>query len=292
MELNIEAIIGSYAAITLFLLMLTIGLREGFKNLVALWLRPWLLIRSLIASFILVPLVGMVLYAVIPMETSIASAIAAMAICPGAPMLYRKLVTMKADTALAGSFQVTTSLFAILFVPLWIVILNALYGSQDLGSVAVVAKQVATIQLIPIVLGLLVREWLPELADDLLEPVVKISSLMLLGALLIVLIVVLPNLIKVGILNMVAIVLFIAATIVIGHVLGGPDPRTRISLALANSTRNAGLALALIALNSKDNGLVLGAIGAIALLSFVAGAVYVNLYRKQLGIAHTQSANP
>ena len=292
MEFDVEAIIGSYAAITLFLLMLTIGLREGFKNLVALWLKPWLLIRSLMASFILVPLVAMVLYALIPMGPSIATAIAAMAICPGAPMLYRKLVTMKADTALAGSFQVTTSLFAILVVPLWIVILNALYGSQDLGSVAVVAKQVATIQLIPIVLGLLVREWLPELADDLLEPVVKISSLMFLGALLIVLIVVLPNLIKVGILNMVAIVLFIAATIVIGHVLGGPDPMTRITLALANSTRNAGLALALIALNSKDNGLVLGAIGAIALLSFVAGAIYVNLYRKQVGLAEAQSASP
>jgi predicted Na+-dependent transporter len=68
----------------------------------------------------------------------------------------------------------------------------------------------------------------------------------------------------------------------------GPTPEGRVALALANSSRNAGLALALVAINFENEGRVLGTIGAIALLSAVAGAIYVNLYRKKLGGVDTQ----
>jgi len=61
--------------------------------------------------------------------------------------------------------------------------------------------------------------------------------------------------------------------IVIGHCVGGPDPEMRISIALANSTRNAGLALALVALNIENTIPILGTISAIALLSAIAGTM-------------------
>jgi len=56
----------------------------------------------------------------------------------------------------------------------------------------------------------------------------------------------------------------------------------RISIALANSTRNAGLALALVALNIENTIPILGTISAIALLSAIADTIYVNFYRKRL----------
>jgi BASS family bile acid:Na+ symporter len=284
MEINIDTIVSSYATITLFLLMLSIGLREGFANLTLLWRRPGLLFRCVLASFVLVPIASMAIDAIFPLSDPVRAGMAAMAICPGAPMLYRKLSGMKANTALAGSYQVTMSLFAVVLVPLWIVIINLLYLRQNPSSISEVARQIAYVQLIPITAGMVIRGWVPSLADDLLEPTDKISSRMLLGILILIVIVGLPEILRVGVVTVLGVVLFIAATILIGHYLGGADPKNRIALALANSSRNAGLALALVAINFENEGRVLGTIGAIALLSAVAGAIYVNLYRKKLGL--------
>ncbi|MDR9403578.1 MAG: hypothetical protein RI580_09070 [Halothece sp. Uz-M2-17] len=282
MEIDLKTIIGSYAQITLFLLMLSIGLKEGVENLTLLWKRPNLLIRCLIASFLLVPLAAIAIDALLPLDTPARLGIGAMAICPGAPMLYRKLVQKHTSSALAGSYQVTVSLFAIVLVPTWIILLNALYLADNAAPVGIIAKQVATVQLIPILLGLATREWLPNLAHDLLEPVDKISSFLLIGVLIIVLVIALPKMAQIGLITTIGVVLFIAATIVIGHYLGGPEPDTRILIALANSTRNAGLALTLVALNVEDMITILGTISAIALLSAVIGTIYVNFYRKHL----------
>ncbi len=282
MNINIATVVSSYVQLTLFLLMLSIGLREGFENLTLLWRRPSLLIRCLVASLVLVPLASMVIDAIVPMGTEARIAMAGMAICPGAPMIYRKLVNLKGIPALAGSFQITTSLLAILAVPLWILIINVLYFGSKTGSVADVTEQIATVQLIPILLGLAIRKWWPKLASNLLEPAFKISSCLLLVALIIILVIYLPQIAQIGAVTVLGVVLFIAATIVIGHYLGGPDPDTRITIALANSTRNAGLALDLAALNFEANRLILGTIAAIALLSLVGGAIYVNLYRKKI----------
>ncbi len=279
MELDFKTIVSSYAQITIVLLMLSIGLGEGFRNLSILWQRPSLLVRCLIASFVLVPLAAMAIVEIVPMSSAARIGLGAMAICPGAPLMYNKLTSMKANTALGGSFQTTTSLFAILVVPIWVIILGSLYPNQANVSAADVFKQVAIVQLIPILVGVVLREWLPNLADELIEPVTKISSFMLVGVVIILLIFALPPILKVGIFTVIGVVLFIAASIVIGHYLGGPEPETRLTIALANSTRNAGLALALVSLNFEDPG-ILPVIAAIALLAFVAGAIYANLYRQ------------
>ena len=282
MDFDIDTIVSSYATITLFLLMFTIGLREGFVNLTLLWRRPGLLFRCLLASFVLVPIAAMAIDTIVPMSDPVRAGMGAMAVCPGAPMLYRKLVSLKANAPIAGSYQVTMSLFAVVLVPLWIILINVLYLRQNPNTIVDVGRQIAFIQLIPITAGMVIRGWFPSLGEDLLPPTQKISSVMLLGVLVVILIVALPQVLRVGVVTVLGVVLFVAATLVIGHYLGGPTPEGRVALALANSSRNAGLALALVAINVENEGPILGAISAIALLSAVAGVIYVNLYRKKL----------
>ena len=282
MDIDIKAVLGNYAQLTIFLLMFSIGLEEGFKNLSLLWRRIPLLIRCLIASFIIVPLSAMLIVSIVPMDTSARIGLLAMAICPGAPLTYKKLTGMKASTALAGSFQTTTSLFAILVVPVWVTIFSGIYPNQATVEASDVFQQVMTVQFIPILLGLAINKWLPLLAENLLEPLSKISSIMFLGFVIILLVVVLPMVLKIGIVTVIGVVLFITATILAGHYLGGPEPETRLAIGLANSTRNAGLALALTTMNFKDRPGILAAITAIALLAFVADAIYASLYRPKI----------
>lgn len=282
MDIDLKAVLGSYAQLTIFLLMFSIGLEEGFKNLSLLWRQTPLLIRCLIASYIVVPLSAMLILRIVPIDTSARIAVGAMAICPGAPLTHKKLTGMKASSAMAGSFQTTTSLFAIILVPVWITIFNGIYPNQATVAPSDVFQQVMTVQFIPILLGLTINKWFPSLAENLSEPVRKISSIMFLSFAIILLVVALPMVLKVGVVTVIGVLLFITAAILAGHYLGGPEPETRLAIGLANSTRNAGLALALVTANFPDRPSILSAIAAIALLAFVAGAIYASLYRSKI----------
>jgi BASS family bile acid:Na+ symporter len=181
-ELDIKTLLGSYAHFTLFVLMLSIGLSVGFTRIATLWRKPGLLVRCLVASFVLTPIAAMVINQVLPLGFPVKAGLAMMAICPGAPMIYRKLLKGRALPDLAGSFQATTALLAVVAVPLWLNIFAALYPNDASFDPAAIFRQVAMAQLLPIAIGLAIHGWFPELADDLDEPVFKLGTFLLLGA--------------------------------------------------------------------------------------------------------------
>lgn len=79
----------------------------------------------------------------------------------------------------------------------------------------------------------------------------------------------------------VAIALIAGASLVIGHLLGGSDPNTRATLAIANTTRNAGLALVITVLNFT-RAEILPTVIVYALISAIAVAIYNNRYKRTL----------
>jgi BASS family bile acid:Na+ symporter len=280
-ELDIKAILSSYAQLTLFILMLSIGLSQGVANIAYLWRRPNLLMRCLVASFVVVPLAAMLITQVIPMTVPVRVGLATMAICPGAPMIYRKLLKGRALPHLAGSFQVTTALLAVVVVPIWMSILAHIYPNDITVDAATIFRQVAMAQLIPIAVGLAIREWFPNLADDFDQSVFKLGSFLLMGLLLVILVVALPKVLTAGVLPVVGAVLFAAACLLAGHFLGGPEPASRLTIAVANDTRNSGLALAIATAHFSDPGII-AAIATYAMFASVAGSIYSNLYQKKL----------
>ncbi len=280
-ELDLKTILGSYAQLTLFILMLSIGLSQGFSNLSLFWRQRSLFIRCILASFLIVPLAAIVINQVLPLSFPIRVGLAAMAICPGAPMIYRKLLKGKARAELAGSYQITMGILAVIFVPIWISVLSNLYPSEATVDSGTIFKQVASAQLIPIVVGVAIRERFPEFADDWEQIISKLGNFLLIGVVLLIMAVALPKVLTIGIVPVIGAILFATACLVSGHILGGPEPENRLTIAVANSTRNAGLALAIATVNFEDPS-ILGAIATYAVFSSVAGGIYTNLYQKKL----------
>lgn len=290
--MELKELLTSFAQMTIFAVMLSMGLVLGFNGIARLWRRPSLLVRCLIAAFLVVPLAAMVVTRVLPLPFEVRAGIAAMAIIPGAPVIYRKMVKGPADAELAGSFQATMALLSIVLVPLWFGIISALYPAVAAAPLAVVFKQVMLVQGIPLLCGAAIAHWLPDLADDFSEPLNRISSAMLVGVVLLVLAIGLPLVLKAGVLPVVAVVLMAAASLLAGHFLGGSDPTIRQTIAVANAARNAGLAIALIALNFPEaEHAILTTIATYAVISGVASAIYAKLYNKRLAQdAHPQDA--
>lgn len=290
--MDLKELLSSFAQITVFAVMLSMGMVLGFEGMGRLWRRPSLLLRCFLAAFVVVPVAAMVVTRVLPLSFEVRAGIAAMAVIPGAPLIYRKMLKGPGDVELAGSFQATMALLSIVLVPLWFGIISALYPNDAAAPLAVVFKQVMLMQGVPLLVGAAIAHWLPDLADDFNEPLNRISSAMLVGVVLLVAAMGLSLVLKAGPVPILAVVLMAAAGLLSGHYLGGSDPITRQTIAVANASRNAGLALAIITLNFPAVAHeVLVTIAAYAIMSGIASKIYTHLYQKQLARgAHPQDA--
>ena len=72
-------------------LILAIGMGATFADLGYLWRRPRLLLRSLLAMYVLVPLAAFLLVAFLPLSPGLKAALLVFAVSAGAPLLPRKL---------------------------------------------------------------------------------------------------------------------------------------------------------------------------------------------------------
>jgi len=281
--MDIRELLSSFAQISIFAMMLSMGLVLRFEGITRLWRRPSLLLRSIIAAFVVVPLAAMAVVHVLPLSFEVRAGIGAMAVIPGAPTIYRKMMKGDGNPALAGSFQATMAILSILLVPLWFGILSAIYPAVATAPLSNVFRQVMLMQVIPLICGAVVSQWLPDLAEEFNEPLSRISTAMFVGVVLLVLVIGLPLVLKAGALPILAVVLMATVALSSGHWLGGSDPMTQQTIALANATRNTGLAIALITLNFPNaRHEILITIAAYAVIGAIAGKIYVRLHQKRL----------
>lgn len=256
----IRTVFKNFAGLTLFILMFSMGLRWTFADVVWLWRRPSLLVRSLIAVFIAVPLFG-VLIGFLPVFTVAERlGVAAMMICPGAPTIPRKSLKAGGHEQFAASLQFTVCLLAIASIPLTASILSQFYPNQAWLSPQEIARQIFLAQVLPMGLGVLLAQYQPKLAADWLDPIGKIANLLLALFAIALLVICLHKVLTIRLGLYLAITGMAIASLICGHLLGGPDPGTRTDLAFATVTRNASLAILLVTLNFPNLDFVKGGI--------------------------------
>jgi predicted Na+-dependent transporter len=100
--MDLKELLSSFAQITVFTMMLSMGMVLGFAGMGHLWRRPSLLGRCILAAFVVVPLAAMVVTKVLPLPFEVRAGIAAMAVIPSAPVIYRKMLL--AAGLLAGHY--------------------------------------------------------------------------------------------------------------------------------------------------------------------------------------------
>ena len=233
-----------------FALMFALGLGLTGDWLALLRSRTGLLARLLLGSCLLVPLLTLVVLKG-PLGATVAPpaqlAIALMALCPSAPLTLRKAKEHGGDEDLAALLQVLAALTAIVSIPLLADLFRSSFGVQGWHiEPQQVAKQIISVQLLPLGLALLVRRWRPELANRLEAPIEKLAGLLLMVLIVVVLIKTFPLLAGYIPANgpaLLVMVLVVLGSLLLGYGLGGPGKRDRVTGSLLTSMRNPGLAL-------------------------------------------------
>jgi bile acid:Na+ symporter, BASS family len=141
---------------------------------------------------------------------------------------------------LAGSSAVISPLLLSVFLP-WLSRGQALH--VNLGKI--VGTLLIT-QLLPLLAGLLVKHFRPQVAARLQNPLELASKIMNLGAGGLILAAQFQMLIQIKLMGFIGMLILLLATLGIGWLSGGDDMPARRAMALTTSLRNVGVSLVIV----------------------------------------------
>jgi BASS family bile acid:Na+ symporter len=243
--MTIDQLISVLASVTLFEMMVAIGLGVTFADVLGVARNGWLLARAALANYVCVPAaaVGLLLWFHAPPLVAAGFLIAA--VCPGAPYGPPFTGMARGNVAVAVGLMVVLAGSSALLAPLLLYFLQPVTtGSQSLEiDVGKMIVALLLTQLLPLCVGLLVRQRRPALAERLKRPANLLSlalNLALLGTIVVAQFPMLRAIPPHAFGGMLALVFAGAAA---GWLLGGRSKDTRTAMTIAAAVRNVGVGL-------------------------------------------------
>jgi BASS family bile acid:Na+ symporter len=254
--MTIDQVIRLLASVTLFEMMVTIGLGVTFAEMGGV-ARNWrLMIRAALASYVCVPAAAVGLLLLFRPHTQnpadfplIAAGFLIAAVCPGAPYGPPFTAMAKGNGVVAVGLMALLAGSSALLAPFLLNLLLPL-TSGDAQVEIDVTRMVVTLlmaQFLPLCIGLSVRHWFPALAAKLKRPASLVSMVLNLLTLGLILSVQFSMLIGIPLRAYFGMLALVTASVVAGWLLGGPGRDNRTALAMATGVRNVGVSLVIAA---------------------------------------------
>jgi predicted Na+-dependent transporter len=229
--------------INVTIIIFGIGLDSTLHDAVRLFRHPALLLRSLLAMYVLVPLAAVGLVILLPLPPGAEAGLLVLAVSAGAPLLPRKLLGI-GDGAYTFSLVTVSSVLAVILVPFWLEMLGPLFPRLPRLAPERTALILGESFFLPLLAGMAVRRFFPKFAAWTGGRVVGLAGLAMTLAAVVLLAVNWHVVLEVRWQGIAALALLILMALVIGHVVGGPQEENRSALAVACATRHIGVAVA------------------------------------------------
>ncbi|MCW5737153.1 MAG: hypothetical protein KIS73_23710 [Enhydrobacter sp.] len=233
------------------------GLKATIGDLLYLIRRPGLALRSVLSVLVIMPVLVVALVKILDLRTAVEATLVALAISPVPPLLPQKQIKAGGTASYGLGLLILLAVIAIGAIPLWIELLGHVFDrslSVDPGRIAGI---VLFMLLLPLAAGMTLHALFPAVALRSQEPARWLSTgLLVLGALALLAgtwgavwnalgsgtAVVLAGLVVVGLL--------------VGHLMGGPEPEHSTVLSLSSASRHPAIALTIASVNYPDEDFV------------------------------------
>jgi predicted Na+-dependent transporter len=225
-----------------------------------------LIIMSLVANFVLVPILALLIVGIIPLSEGLKIGLILVGFAAGAPFLPKLVQLAKGDMAFTAGLMVLLMVITIAYLP--IVLPFVLTGVQV--NPWEIARSLVVLMLIPLGIALFIRARYEEVAKGLI-PTMSMAANLSLVAMFIGYFIGYSD-VTFGVLGtggvLVAILLVVGA-VIIGYLLGGPDGNNKTVLALGTGQRNLAAAFAVASSNFAANPEVLIEVMDVAVIGFI-----------------------
>jgi bile acid:Na+ symporter, BASS family len=238
--------------VSILLTVFSFGLQATSRDLLYLIRRPGLLVRSLLAMFVVMPVFAVSLALAFNFRQTVEIDVVALAIS-AVPPLPNKGSKAGGHTSYALGLMVTVAVLSIVIVPAAVELVGWLVGRSLAMAPSVVARVVLVMIVLPVMTGMVVRAVLPALAERIEKPVMLVAHLLLAVAVLaLVAGSATPISALADVSSILAMAIFVLEGLAIGHVMGGPEPDHSVVLALSTACRHPGIAVVIVAANFPD----------------------------------------
>ena len=278
---------GANASVVVFVVSstLSVGLGLTVPQILAPLRNGRLVVLSLLANFVLTPLVAIGLARVLHLEEPLGVGLLLVAVAAGAPFLLKLTDLAKGNMPFAVGLMVALMVITVGYVP---IVLPLLLKGVSVNP-ADIARSLILLMLIPLGGGLALRAWQPPGAARLRAVVAPVSSISMIFVVTLTTAGHFPSVVGVlGSFGIVAAVIFTAICFGVGWVLGGPGADTRGVLSLGTAQRNTAAAFVVAGQNFTDPRVVV----MIAVVMIVSFAVLMPLARVLAGRQQPATVGP
>ncbi len=269
-----EGLFNAIVAVFIVLTMVSAGFTTTFDQVRSILRKPALIGLVLLVGIVVRPLIGWGAAELFSLAVPAFIAMVITASAPGAPFGAKLVMISKGDVSSGAVLQVTLAVvMSFTFAPT----ANLIIEAADLGSdlalpVADILRTVVVLQLVPFVVGILMRHWTEDVALKWNEFASKGSSLLFLVVLAGALFGSWETLVDlIGDRVLLAGGVVSAVMIALGYFLSTGATATRRATGLIEPMSNSGPCFAAVAIAFDNDPAILGALTGILLIQMVVG---------------------
>ena len=244
--MNPETILKLVLLLGVALLVVDIGVRARLQEPLLLLRRPALALRAMLAMYVALPAFVLALVWLLPLREGVGAVLLGFSVSPVLPPWAKKGAAVGGHADYVIGLQLLSTGLSLLVVPLMIAIAYRLFGVvtvlQPLAMELVLLVSVA----IPLALGIGLARLYPNVAPRLGALADRLGSFLILIGAIALLIAHGQKIVGViGQGTVIVTIVVIAFGLLVGGLLGGPDPGNRRALASATVCRHPAIALLL-----------------------------------------------
>jgi BASS family bile acid:Na+ symporter len=228
------------------LLVVAIGIRARLEEPLLLLRRPALALRATLAMYVALPAFVLGLVWLVPLQAGVGAALLGFAVSPVLPPWAKKGTAVGGQTDYVIGLEVLSSGVSLLVVPLMIWIVYRVFGVETALDPLAVEQVLLVTVAAPLALGMGLARFWPGAGPRLAALADRVGGVvLLLGAVALLVVHGRAILGVIGQGTLVVTVAVIGFGLLVGHLLGGPDPGNRGALASATVSRHPAIALLL-----------------------------------------------
>ena len=266
-----EVILQQLASVIVLIYIVTTMLSMGLKFLPREFLEPLkdkkLIIKSLAANFILMPVLTFIILQLIPLEQGLAIGLVLMAAGAGSPFMLKMVQLMKANMKFAVGLMLILSTVTLIYMPL---VLSLLLPGVSVNPLSIAVSLLVLIFL-PLIVGTVLKYKFGGIAEKIQPIFNQISNIFIVLVVVLYLGLNYQDFITVfGTGALIASLLFVLAAFSIGYLLGGPSKKTKPVLGMGTAIRNSSAAFVVAVTNFSSEYDVMAMIIVVYMLSILS----------------------
>jgi bile acid:Na+ symporter, BASS family len=280
--MSLQVVVGLALKASIMLTLFGFGLQATREDLLYLLRRPGVLVRSLVAMFVVMPVFAILMTSFASFDRAVVIALIALSISPVPPVLPTKVTKSGGHPPYGLGLMVTAASLSIVYVPLAVYLIGKYFNRPFAMGPDAVAKLIVISILAPLAAGIGFRKVAPTIAGRIAGPLGRIAGIVLLAGVLCILAFALPTAwTLMGSRTIIAIAAFVIVGLAAGHFFGGPGSEQKVTLALSTASRHPALALAIAGVNVPEERRVVSAVLLYLVVNALVTIPYVAWQRKR-----------